>query len=307
MFNPKKFLPSPSNPGWDDLDRRWRRCAYLISQGQKPSATCDDSVTWDAWQYRLDVDSCSGSDDRRLLDACFPATAAAYQLYTTSTPMKRWELEARLLANETDSAIAGKCGITPEAVRTYGDLFYDVRPRLSADTYISLVVLEGKGLAAIAPDDFETILKLFGYSMGGCVVDDVLDYIREPPIVPACLSGLDLPALKRLQRHLMLKIKILLLGTPASAVSVATWDQLRRDFAATQGCSPGREENEGDILCSLKATLDVTALLSDCVQTDTNPATISISTIQHPCEIDAHPHEGGTTLGPETTVNAVPA
>jgi hypothetical protein len=307
MFDPMKFLPSPSNPGWDQLDRRWRRCAYLISHGQTPSSTVDDSITWYAWRYRLGLDSCSGPDDRRQLDACFPATAAAYQINSTTIPMKRWELEARLLANETDSTIAAKCGITAEAVQAYGELFYDVRPRLSADTYIHLVVLEDKGLAPIAPNDFETILKTFGYSMGGCVVDDVLDYIREPPIVPSCLRGLDLPALKRLQRHLLLKIEILLLGTPASAVSVVTWDHLRRDFAATQGCSPSREENEADMLSSLKPTLEVTALLADCAQTNTNPATISISTIQRPCETDAHLHESGTPLGTETTVNAVPA
>ena len=48
----------------------------------------------------------------------------------------RHEVEARLLAAQDDDAIAARCGITPGAVAAYARLFYDVRPRLHARSYI---------------------------------------------------------------------------------------------------------------------------------------------------------------------------
>jgi len=304
MFNPMMFLPHSYDL---DLDRRWRRCGYLICHGRRPSWKRDDKVTWEAWRFRLKVDCCHDEADRRQLDRDFPAVAEAYQLYTTPTPLKRWELEARLLANETDAVIAAKCGLSVEAVHTYGELFYDVRPRLHADTYISTVVLEGKGTFPIAPDDYEAILKIFGYSKGGCVVDDVLDYIREPPIVPACLSELDLPALERLRRHLKLKLQILHLSTPASALPATTWQRLGQYYAAAIGSTQGREENETDVPCSLKATLDLTAILSGSVQAGVDAETNSSSISDAICITGVPLCDRDVLTGDQNIPKAVPA
>jgi hypothetical protein len=309
MFDPTMHLADPHNPFQGDLDRRWRRSEYLIAHGRSPSYTRDDHATWSAWRFRLGLDSCDGLAERQHLDVCFPAIAAAYDHFATPTPLKRWELEARLLANESDAAIAAKCGLSVEAVHMYGELFYDVRPRLAADTYIHLVVLDGKGHTAIAPDDYEALLKLYGYAMGGCVVDDLLEYIADPPTVPASLNGLDLAALKRLRRHLKLKLTILLRSTPASTVPVATWQRLAQDYVAARHGTQGREDNEADVLCSLRATLGVMALLSDSVQAGVDAETLSMSTIEPACESVVHLLGGDTGSDARATarVKAVPA
>jgi hypothetical protein len=205
---------------------------------------------------------CRDLADRQRLDQNFPTVAEAYLLYTNPMRLKRWEVEARLLAKETDATIAAKCGGSVEGAQMYGKLFFDVRPRLSADTYIYLVVLEGKGHLGIRPDDVEALLKHFGYAFGGLAVDNVLEHIREPPAVPICLNRLDLPALKKLRGQLTLKFDILLLNVPATAIPAATWERLRRDFVAARRVTQIREDDEAAALCSIKATLDVAAIVS---------------------------------------------
>ncbi len=189
MFDPSMYLPNPYYPCGDHLDRRWRRCGYLISHGRTPSYTLDDAVTWEGWRFRLILEQA----DRQWPNKDSLAVAEAYRLFTTPTPVKRWEVEARLLAKETNAGIAAKCGLSIEAVHIYGKLFYDVRARLSADTHVYTVVLKGKGISPIAPDDFETLLKLFGYAKGGCAVDQVLAYISDPPLYRPALADLTCP------------------------------------------------------------------------------------------------------------------
>jgi hypothetical protein len=70
--------------------------------------------------------------------------------------------------------------------------------------------------------DHEQLLKLFGYARGGAGVDSLLDYLKEPPVVPASLDNLDLPELKKLCAKLRVKVMVLLLTTPASAAHPAT-------------------------------------------------------------------------------------
>jgi hypothetical protein len=306
MFDPMMFLPHSCNLH-QDLDRRWRRCGYLISHGCRPSWKRDDALTWDAWRFRLGLDGDHDQADRQQLDHHFPAITEAYRLYTNPVPLKRWELEARLLANETNAVIAAKCGLSVEAVQVYADLFYNVRPVLAADTYVALEVVGGKAHFGIEPDDFEALLKHFGYSFGGYAVDDMLEYIREPPTVPVCLTRLDLPALKRLRTQLKLKLIILHLSTPTSAAPAATWQRLGQDYDAARRRPQDREENDADVLCSIKATLDVMEILSNGVLASSDAETITTSTIDPICETGVHLVDRDTFIDERNISRSVPA
>src|SRR5262249_20919453 len=221
MFIASKHLPNPHDfhkaPAW-----RWLRCGYLLDHGRQPLSR-DDDATRDAWLFRRALGLCRGEEDRESLARDFPALVDAHRLFTTDKPLRRAELEARLLAGETDDIIAVKCGMTRAGVRWYHDVFYEVRPHLNVSSYIATVVLAGKPYKGIARDDQEAILKSLGYELGGEMIDDVLDYLRDPPVVPVSLNGVPLPELRRLCDKLRTKALTLVKTTPASAAHPTTW------------------------------------------------------------------------------------
>jgi hypothetical protein len=239
MFIASKHLPNPhdfrKDPAW-----RWHRSGYLLDHGRQPLRR-DDTATREAWLFRRALGQCRGAEDREWLARDSPALIDAHHSFTSAVPLRRAELEARLLAGETDDVIARKCGMAPAGVTSYHDLYFDVRSKLQASGYIATVVLAGKPYKGIAPDDHEAILKSLGYAMGGEMVDEVLDCLRDPPVVSS-LAGLDLDALRRLRDRLCTKVLILLETTPASAIHPETWIGLQQRFAEVRRA--GRERGE---------------------------------------------------------------
>jgi hypothetical protein len=123
------FLPNPHDP-FQEPALRWRRCEYLLEHQRQPSAVLDDAFTHDAWQFLNDLRRCHDDTDREQLAQRHPAINAAYLLYAQAGSWKRAELEARLLARESDDTIANKCHLTPAVVAAYHQLFFSVRPHL---------------------------------------------------------------------------------------------------------------------------------------------------------------------------------
>jgi hypothetical protein len=136
--------------------------------------------------------------------------AEAHALYTTEAALwKRWEAEARLLAGQDDEAVAAACGLTAEGVQWYHALYFEVRPRLDARLYIHTVVLGRRVHAGLRADDYEMLLKLFGFELGPLAVDDLLRLFRDPPAAPAQLGGLDDAALCDLAHRLRAQVAVL--------------------------------------------------------------------------------------------------
>jgi hypothetical protein len=98
-----------------------------------------------------------------------------------------------------------------------------------------------------------TLIKLFGYGLGGAGVDAYLDYLQNPPAVPARLSDLDLPSLKQLCSRLRIKVMVLLLTASAKAARPETWQWLGERFAARRELQSDDEE----ALASIGGLLDV--------------------------------------------------
>jgi hypothetical protein len=255
MFIPSMFLEDPHDP-FKRPDRRWLRCCYLVEHGRSPSVKRDDTSTWRGWRYLRGLQKCQDDADRQRLDQDYPDVAAARSLHDDAGPLRRAELEARLLGRASDDEIAVKMGLTPAAVGVYHDLFFDVRPKLAASTYISLTVLGPKFYdGTLRQDDHELLLKAAGYAYGGHGVDALLDYLRDPPVVPADLSGLNQEQLQTLGDKLRIKLWVLSLTTSASAASPETWRWLQRRHAE----AVGRRAAEGEraVLGALKPVLDL--------------------------------------------------
>src|SRR5262249_47416811 len=239
---------------------RWLRCGYLLEHDRQPLSR-DDDATREAWLFRRALGRCRAEEDREWLARNFPALADAHRLFTTDEPLRRAQLEARLVAGETDDVIATRCSITPAGVTWYHAVFYEVRPHLKASNYIATVVLAGKPYKGIARDDHEAILKSLAYELGGQMVDEVLDCLRNPPVVPILLDGVPLPELRRLCNRLRTKALILVTTTPASAVCPATWIGLQQRFAEAGRAARECGDEGATVLGSIRAVLDVVGTL----------------------------------------------
>jgi hypothetical protein len=200
-------FPADHDDPFEPPERRYLRCRYLLEKGLQPLPTRDDDLTRQAWRYLHGVERGTAAD-RQALDRAFPAVAAAYHFYRTADSLSQAEVEARLLGREDNATISRKCGLSPSAVAAYHGIFFNVRTKLEAESYITNVVLGTKVHDGVTPEDRELILKTFGYGLGGRVVDQALAYFRSPPVVPASLASLTDAALQELQSKLHVEAMI---------------------------------------------------------------------------------------------------
>jgi hypothetical protein len=248
MFVATAHLPDAHDP-FKDPCWRWQRAGYLLDHGRQPLRQ-DDDDTRHTWLFRKALTCCRTDADREQLARDYPALTEAYAVFTG----ERWEMEARLLGGDPDVTVAARCGLSVQGVEAYHATFYEVRPHLQADFYVFSVLIGPQVYNGLTPADHEQLLKLFGYGLGGPGVDAYLDYLRDPPTVPARLDDLDLPTLKRLRDRVRFKIMVLLMTTPAKAARPDTWKSLGERLAARRELQDGDEEAG---LASIGGLLDV--------------------------------------------------
>ena len=155
-------------------------------------------------------------------------------------------------------------GLSPAGVATNHDVFFAVRPRLQADCYVLGVVLGG-GRVFYAPDlaDHGLLLKLFGYHMGGLYVDVLLDYFREPLVLPESLDGLDEASLRRLLGKLRTKLLLLATTTPAEALPPEEWLRLQGAMPPIPEPPAAGTDGGASTLTALRAALEAAATLAE--------------------------------------------
>jgi hypothetical protein len=260
-FDPTAFLPDRHDP-WQEPAHRWLRCGYLLGHGRRPLRGRDDVATQRAWRFRRGLARCRGEADRARLARRFPTLAEAHSLYMSAEPLRRAELEARLLAGQDDAAVAAKMGLSAAGVAAFHATFFEVRPRLGVHVYVLGVVLGG-GRVFYAPDpaDQGLLLRLFGYHMGNLYVDVLLGYFRDPPVVPASLEGLDEAALRRLLGKLRTRLLLLAVTTPAEALPPQEWLRLQGAMAPTPEPAAGTDPR-ASALAALRAALEAAATLA---------------------------------------------
>jgi hypothetical protein len=183
-------------------------------------------------------------------------------LYTSAEPLRRAELEARLLGGQDDATITARMGLSAAGVAAFHATFFEVRRRLGADVYVLSVVLGGgRVFYAPGPADHGLLLRLFGYHMGGHCIDVLLDYFREPPVVPASLEGLDEAALRRLLGKVRTRLLLLAVTTPAEALAPQEWLRLQGAMPPIPGPAAGTDP-QASTLAALRAAAEAAATLS---------------------------------------------
>ena len=92
----------------------------------------------------------------------------------------RAEVEARLLAGQTDAEIAARCGLSPGAVGWFEAAVFHVRDRLAARDWVVGRVIG----TSFPPGDPGPVLRYFGYHGGPGLLDVALAVLSGRPLPP---------------------------------------------------------------------------------------------------------------------------
>jgi hypothetical protein len=205
----------PADP-FRPVDWRWWLAADLLDRSE-PLSEADDNAVREATSFLRAWRSCQDDVDRQRLALDMPALYGAHQLYRAADAFAKWEVEARLLTEESYAQIAEKCGSDPQVIAAYHETFFCVRDRPQAEGYVLHQVIGLKAHAGLTEADVDVILKLYAYAGGPLVVDALVRYYRDPPTVPDRPELLPSDELQELRTKLLLKASILAHTLPANA------------------------------------------------------------------------------------------
>ncbi|MFO0881546.1 MAG: hypothetical protein U0840_29960 [Gemmataceae bacterium] len=156
-------------PAW-----RWERAQQLVAQQQRASRHRDDEPTCRAVRFLRRLERCNSEQERQKLAIAEPAMAAALRLHSQARPLL--EVKARILARQTNRAIARSLAVTPEVIGCFRVLFFDVADRLEAPYYVANVVARVPLSGCVTP---ESLLLLAAYWHGPGVVDTWMEFLSQ--------------------------------------------------------------------------------------------------------------------------------
>ena len=129
-FPEQQQLNPCRQPSW-----RWGRASDLVKTGRYLSRKRDDEATGIAVHYLREINRCRSSRRLRRVKNRFRFVAEAREIWEAHGEV-RLELESRVLARQSDVAIALAMDLPAETLQAYCDLFFDLRDRLNVKGYI---------------------------------------------------------------------------------------------------------------------------------------------------------------------------
>jgi hypothetical protein len=207
-----RFRPNPYSP-FHPLDYRARRVAYLLRENRRPRKW-DDAWTRLALRYARLVSRRQRGSCRRALLPAMRDVDDSCQLYQTGG-LPRWHLEARLLTGEPQEQTAQRCGLSATAVAAYEALFFAVIGNLHARDYLVHRCIGRKAHVGLEEQDIGLLLKIYALTGGPLAVDALVDYYRNPPVVPERPELLAAEEMEALRGKLLIRAAILTRTLPA--------------------------------------------------------------------------------------------
>jgi len=151
------------------LDWRWQQAQQIVAANRRrPRFSVDPQTVW-TMDYQRALGQCPDERARVHAASKWPSLAAARELAEVNSPL-RWEVEARLLAEQSDAEIAQACALACETVHSYEAIFFHVRDRLTASDWIAGQI----GLGPIFAHDLRRIWQHFGYRSGVLVLETII-------------------------------------------------------------------------------------------------------------------------------------
>jgi hypothetical protein len=222
----KELYNRPGNffrpPDW-----RWRRATDLVDGGGPLSPGHDDGPVQEAMRFLRAWRRCRAEEELQRLAWEMPDLYGAHQLYLAPRSFQTWEVQARLLTEESFAQVAEKCGSDPRVIETYHNTFFHVRDRPHVEGYITFEVIGPKAHRGLTEADIDVLLKMYAYSGGPPALDAVIDCIRNPPKMPERPEQLDPTELKSLRDKLLLRASIAVDTLPINDKTSKKLDVLR--------------------------------------------------------------------------------
>jgi len=165
-----------SNP-FRVTDWRWQRAAAIVdrpSQTRPASRRVDgtDSYKWinHAVRFQREYTAAAARSDLESVADRRPAIFWAYNIWLSDNPIKTI-IESHILARSDDRYIAFRCNTTPETIRAYEALFFNVRQKLHHRSYILNCVIGPEVHGGISEREYRLLWKLYGYFLGPHIID----------------------------------------------------------------------------------------------------------------------------------------
>lgn len=157
-------------------DWKWRR-AEGAAAGTEPGP----SRKWDtkdgaaairrALKFMSRYQAVNSVEDKYELAFSMPEMYWAYRMYEDLSSVIRYGVEAHILAKSTDVDIAMRVCYSPQVIRTFEDMFFDVRSRLSCRQWVVHSIIGVSVHHGVAERQFDLLWKLYGLMMGQHVLD----------------------------------------------------------------------------------------------------------------------------------------
>jgi hypothetical protein len=215
---------NPARP----LDWRWRAAGYFRAGPRRLRRAWDDPWARRALRFARAAHRRGGLDHPGLAKAD-PALAGALALRSGPDRALRLAVEARLLADLDDAAIAARCGLPAYVVAAYEATFFAVRDRLGHADALLFTTFGPRLYDGDAGDDPEVTVKLLAY-FGGPLVADAL--LALPGIAATPASAIP-PADPRLADLFRLAVAAQAVEVDARTAPVLIW-ALGRSAAADE-------------------------------------------------------------------------
>jgi hypothetical protein len=189
---------------WDPYrSPRWRydRAAYLAkTRGANRTYDYSRDDEWVAATFKflkqwksLTRNNQQATNEMRVsrLYPKWPGLYLAHQLFQANTgDPTRYEVEARILARQTNEEIAQRVSVHPDAIEWYEAVFFNVRDRLDNEGYIGRQVIGPAVAHGLRNISLDFSAKYWGYYGGPYILDLILsDY---DPATPKPKIGQDL-------------------------------------------------------------------------------------------------------------------
>jgi hypothetical protein len=135
----------------------------------------DDEATGIAVRFIRETSRCLTELRLRRVREKFRHVVRAHDIWQAGG-MEELEIQTRILARQNDMEIGLEMDLPSPTVQAYADLFFAVRDRLHATSYIQFQIV---GMHPRRPPTAVQLMQMSAYLRGPCLIEPWLTYLRD--------------------------------------------------------------------------------------------------------------------------------